>query len=233
MNTNQFALGAGSTVMSDEVCKSRDEHRHEAAPFLRLAKVAAPAALITLGLYALMNALIAVKDYSPPSKIERVLKTITPEMEPSGPEIEGRSPPEPIEAITPPSPPKLGNPKGDIKLPPVDLSGSAPEGFGAIKFGDLIGPPPSIGNRDLVVVRPPVPSYPQSLASRGVQGSCDVRFSVDTRGRPFGISAQCTDAGFVRAAEQAVSKSEFAPKIVNDRAVERRNVVFPIDFSMD
>jgi protein TonB len=37
---------------------------------------------------------------------------------------------------------------------------------------------------------------------------------------------------FKSEAERAVSKVEFAPKIVRGKAVERRNVVYPLEFNI-
>ena len=92
--------------------------------------------------------------------------------------------------------------------------------------------PVAISDRDAQPIRPPAPSYPQRAAERGTEGSCDVRFDVDTRGRPYNISATCTDSVFKREAERAVSKVEFAPKIIRGKAAERRNVVYPLEFKL-
>ncbi|HAW53392.1 MAG TPA: energy transducer TonB, partial [Hyphomonas sp.] len=44
--------------------------------------------------------------------------------------------------------------------------------------------------------------------------------------------ATCTDSVFKREAERAVSKVEFAPKIIRGKAAERRNVVYPLEFKL-
>jgi protein TonB len=59
-----------------------------------------------------------------------------------------------------------------------------------------------------------------------------VRFDVDTRGKPYNVSATCTDSIFKAEAERAVGRVEFAPKIVRGKAVERRNVVYPLEFNI-
>ena len=70
-------------------------------------------------------------------------------------------------------------------------------------------------------------------AERGIEGSCDVRFDVDTRGKPYNVEADCTDRVFKREAERAVSRVEFAPKIIRGQAAERRNVVYPLQFTLE
>ena len=56
---------------------------------------------------------------------------------------------------------------------------------------------------------------------------------MDTRGRPYNVEASCTDSVFKREAERAVSRVEFAPKIVRGQPAERRNVVYPLEFQLD
>lgn len=73
---------------------------------------------------------------------------------------------------------------------------------------------------------------PSAAMTRGISGSCDVIFDVDTRGRPFNIVAQCTDDLFAKEAARAVSKAEFLPKIRNGVAVEQRGAIYPIEFKM-
>ena len=92
--------------------------------------------------------------------------------------------------------------------------------------------PVAISDRDAQPIRPPVPTYPSRAAERGIEGSCDVRFDVDTRGEPYNVTADCTDRVFKREAERAVSRVEFAPKIIRGQAAERRNVVYPLEFTL-
>lgn len=59
---------------------------------------------------------------------------------------------------------------------------------------------------------------------------CDVRFDVDVEGNPKNIVAFCTHDNFKTLAEDRIAASTFAPKIVGGEAVERKNVVYPIEF---
>lgn len=191
-----------------------------------------PAAIITAGLYLAMDRMIVVEEVQLATAPDRVLTTITPQIEEPGAKPPVRTPPEIIDAVKPPPPPKLGIQRSDIDLPVVTLTGSPPMGLGFTGLQPISYPPAAIGNRDLVVIRPPVPAYPTGAASRGLEGSCEVRFDVDSRGRPYNVNAVCSDEVFRRSAERAVARAEFAPRIVDDQAVERRNVVYPLAFNL-
>jgi len=56
---------------------------------------------------------------------------------------------------------------------------------------------------------------------------------VDDRGKPYNVSATCTDNVFVREAERAVGNVEFAPKIIKGKPARRSNVVYPISFNLE
>ena len=60
-----------------------------------------------------------------------------------------------------------------------------------------------------------------------------MRFDVDTRGKPYNVQATCTDSVFKSEAERSVGRVEFAPKIVRGKPVERRNVVYPLEFNIE
>lgn len=90
-----------------------------------------------------------------------------------------------------------------------------------------------VAGRDITPVREPLPAMPSAAMTRGVSGSCDVTFDVDTRGRPFNVVAQCTDAIFAKEAARAVSKAEFLPKIRNGVAVEQHGAIYPIEFKVE
>jgi len=59
-----------------------------------------------------------------------------------------------------------------------------------------------------------------------------VVFDVDTRGRPFNLTAQCTDDIFRAEAIRSVSKAEFLPKIRNGAAIEQHGAIYPIAFEV-
>ena len=87
-------------------------------------------------------------------------------------------------------------------------------------------------DRDAQPVKPPAPVYPILAAYFGISGRCDVRFNVDARGFSRHIKAFCTHQVFCKSATDAVADVVFEPKIKDGRRVQRRNVVYPLWYSM-
>jgi len=200
---------------------------------LRLAIGLPIAAVITYLLFIGMNFLIN-KDYIEPDPEEaRVIERITPQDENQDINRRARSKPRKLNsADKPPPPPKLSTSKADIDLPTPNIRGAAPTELKFDRMASLAIDPVAISDRDAQPIRPPVPTYPSRAQERGTEGTCDVRFDVDTRGRPYNVEATCTDSIFKREAIRAVSKVEFAPKIIRGKAAERRNVVYPLEFRL-
>ena len=196
--------------------------------------VGIPLAMIVIyGLFLFMQIAISRDFAAPEYKEPPNLQPITPQLDDPEAEIRKRERPQPLDAASkPPPPPKLSTRKSDIDLPTPSIGGQAPSelprgmaqlpSLGAIR----------INERDAVPIRPPVVVYPDRAAQRGHEGICEVRFDVDTRGSPFNVVADCSDAVFEREAVRAVRRSEFAPKIERGQPIERTNVVYPIEFRM-
>jgi protein TonB len=202
-------------------------------PLTRLLVGVAIAIPIVYLLFILMNQLISVKEVNLESGPQRVLTAITPQKQDSEVRTRQRSKPKRIDsAQKPPPPPKVSATKSNINLPTPKIEGAAPTDLNLGRMQSLAIDPVAISDRDAQPIRPPMPTYPQRAAERGTEGSCEVRFNVDTRGRPYDIVATCTDSVFTREAERAVSKVEFAPKIIRGKAAERKNVVYPLEFKM-
>ena len=202
-------------------------------PLLRLVIALGIAVPIVYALFMLMNYLISVKEVKLDESEQRVLSAITPQQQDSDVRVRQRSKPKRIDsAQKPPPPPKVSATKSQIDLPTPRIEGAAPTDLNLGRMDSLAIDPVAISDRDAQPIRPPTPSYPQRAAERGTEGSCEVRFDVDTRGRPYNISATCTDNVFKREAERAVSKVEFAPKIIRGQAAERKNVVYPLEFKL-
>ena len=201
---------------------------------IRLAIGVPVAAIITYALFMLMSWLIG-SDYKPPKEgEERVIERITPQDEDQQVNRRSRSKPRKLNsADKPPPPPKLSTTKSQIDLPTPSIQGSAPTELKFDRLQSMAIDPVAISDRDAQPIRPPVPTYPNRAAERGTEGTCDVRFDVDVRGRPYNVEATCSDSVFKREAVRAVNKVEFAPKIVRGKPVERRNVVYPLEFKLD
>lgn len=202
-------------------------------PFMRLLVGVVIAVPIVVILFLLMSALISVDEIELPEGETRVLAAITPQKQDSEVRTRSRSQPKRIDAAQkPPPPPKQSATKSSINLPTPKIDGAVPQNLDLGRMNSLAIDPVAVSDRDAQPIRPPTPSFPQRAAERGISGSCDVRFDVDTRGKPYNVAATCTDNVFKSEAERAVSRVEFAPKIVRGKAVERRNVVYPLEFNI-
>jgi protein TonB len=202
-------------------------------PFMRLLVGVVLAIPIVLIIFLLMNSLISVDEIELAEGETRTLAAITPQKQDSEVRTRSRTPPKKIDAAQkPPPPPKQSATKSSINLPTPKIEGGVPQNLDLGRMNSLEIDPVAVSDRDAQPIRPPTPSFPQRAAERGISGSCDVRFDVDTRGKPYNIVATCTDSVFKSEAERAVSRVEFAPKIVRGQAVERRNVVYPLEFKI-
>ena len=200
----------------------------------RLGLGAPAAAAVTFGLFTFMW--VVISGYNAPDEAEALpeLESITPQKNESEIRARQRAKPKKLDsADKPPPPPKLQTTKSDIDLPTPEIKGAAPSELKIERVNSLAIDPIAISDRDAQPIRPPIVNYPDRALQRGKEGSCEVKFNVDTRGKPKDIVATCTDSVFKREAERAVSRVEFAPKIVRGKAAERRNVVYPLEFSID
>lgn len=199
--------------------------------FLVSFAIAAPIAIL---IFLFMSMLIAVDEISLDAKESRILTAITPQSNDSDVRTRQRAKPQRIDAAAkPPPPPKQSATKSSINLPTPKIDGAVPQNLDLGRMKSLAIDPVAVSDRDAQPIRPPTPSYPQRAQERGLSGSCDVRFDVDTRGKPYNVSATCSDSMFKSEAERSVSRVEFAPKIVRGKAVERRNVVYPLEFNIE
>ena len=203
-------------------------------PIIRLIIGLPLAAIVVFALFTFMYKMIN-QDYEQPENAEqRVLERITPADDNQEVRTRARNKPQRLDsADKPPPPPKMSASRSDIDLPTPSIQGAAPTELNVDRLDSLAIDPVAISDRDAQPIRPPVPTYPQRAAERGIEGTCDVRFDVDTRGRPYNVQANCSDSVFKREAERAVQRVEFAPKIVRGQPAERRNVVYPLQFQLD
>lgn len=204
-----------------------------ANPLIRFGIGLPIAIIVTLALFHIMRIVIS-NDFEEPDNLrEYNLESITPEAQEETVSRRARNKPRKLNnADKPPPPPKLTASKSDIDLPTPNIQGAPPNELPPTRLNSLAIDPIAISDRDAQPIRPPVPTYPSRAAERGTEGSCDVRFDVDTRGKPYNVEATCSDRVFKREAERAVSRVEFAPKIVRGQAAERRNVVYPLEFTL-
>ncbi|PKP83005.1 MAG: energy transducer TonB [Alphaproteobacteria bacterium HGW-Alphaproteobacteria-18] len=199
----------------------------------RLSLAALLAAPLVYGLFLAANGLITVTDVRLDETPQRVLTKVTPQMDVTGPvRVDRRLMPIDPAQKPPPLPDFKAETTGVGPVGPV-WSGEAPARFdiGPLTFGAISTSP--IDGRELVAVRDPLPTMPPGALSRGISGSCDVFFDVDTAGRPQNIAAKCTDNIFKAEAERAVRRAEFLPAIRNGQPVAQKNAIYPIEFTVN
>jgi len=88
-------------------------------------------------------------------------------------------------------------------------------------------------DRDAQPIAPPTPSYPMDMANLGLGAKCNATFDVSVEGYvEAGMTVECSHPGFVEAVRNAVVTMRFEPKLVDDKAVRRTGVVYPIEFML-
>ncbi len=92
---------------------------------------------------------------------------------------------------------------------------------------------PSMADKNVQPIEPPAPVYPIDLASQGIGADCTATFDVSVRGyvEPP-IEVECTHPGFVESVELAVTTLRFKPKMIDNKPVRMKGVVYPISYSV-
>jgi protein TonB len=188
------------------------------------------AALITIGLFLMMKAMIS-REISLKDKEAAVHFTINPKVEeltirkrdvqaerskdvkppPPPPAIEKQKAVQPREGIA-----NVACAIPDFEAPQLNRS--------SVNF--------NVSDRDaqpLVRIRP---MYPPRALERGTEGSCKAFFDVSPAGKPYNVRTECTSSVFARAAARSVEKWKYNAKIVDGKPVARRGVITNIVFKI-
>ena len=189
------------------------------------------AGLIAIALFALMERLIRIEEITlSESSTSIITDFIAKDPEPFSPTAD------PIEPVKP----DIVAPPPTTSVAPPDMEGVGLPAFEIPKPAPAPGPkieiaPTSVNvPRQPVAIRPPMAVYPKRAASADLSGTCDVGFSLDHTGAPFGVSAVCSDPVFVSAAERAVRKARFAAATnESGRPIAAHNMVYPLVFQME
>ena len=137
-------------------------------------------------------------------------------------------PPEPDEA-----PPDI--PQQDMDSSDYDgVTAVAPVGPGLdvgmdSELGDF-----SLAEGDYLPIVKVAPMYPRRAQSRGLEGYCDLEFTVTPLGTTTGVSVIfCSSSLFERASVQALLKFKYKPRVVNGTAIAvpglRHRITFQIE----
>lgn len=214
-----------------QIQNARDR-RH--STWLRRAGTIAPAGVMTFGLFMAMQQLIEVDDFEPSQAKSYIVEAFIQQAVDEVDRTKTSKPVRPDTAPPPPLPPALVKSVTVLDVPDPGYGGAAPADYGQVSF-DTIKPLniSSVIDRRAEPIRPPVVVYPNRAMQQGLEGRCDVYFNVSPRGDAFDVDARCTDSVLARAAENAVRKSKFAPRIQDGRAVTVTGVIYPIEFRIE
>jgi protein TonB len=142
---------------------------------------------------------------------------LTPEKPPKPPEVPPEVPPQDMDTVDPNAP--------TIKVPAPTVSADV----------DIGGPGGmNIAEGDYLPIVRVAPVYPARALSRGVEGYVDMSFTVTTTGTvkdPVVIFS--TSSLFDRAAERAVLKFKYKPRVVDGVPVDVPNVKTRITFQIE
>jgi periplasmic protein TonB len=196
----------------------------------RLSLAGLLAAPLVYGLFLGASWLIQVDEIVLVEGEQRQLGMITPQKPTTLEPREDRTAPEMEAAIKPPPPPRPTPPRPDTSGFVTVWSGGEPPVPVPSGLRPLIGATSPVQGRNLTPVRAPRPSIPVAAIQRGVSGTCDVVFDVDTSGRPQNVIATCTDEIFRAEAERSVRRAEFLPAIRHGQPVEQTGAVYPLEF---
>lgn len=181
------------------------------------------AAIVTFGLFMLMQALIFTDSEFEDDEIAEVQIDIRPEVEELARQrnVDIRD----VDQVTPPPPPPQIE-RQRASQPTEGLStivGEIPR-FEAPQLNSQ-NVNFSVSDRDAQPLVRIEPQYPPRAAERGVEGTCNVRFDVTPDGTPTNIQIlRCSSSLFESAARRAVERWRYNPKVVDGVPVSRAGV---------
>jgi len=141
----------------------------------------------------------------------------TPEKPPKPPEVPPEVPPQDSDVVDPNAP--------TINIPAPEVSASV----------DIGGPGGmNIAEGDYLPIVRVAPVYPARALSRGIEGYCDMSFTVTTTGTVVDpIVTFSTSSLFDRAATRAVLKFKYKPRVVDGVPVAVPGVTTRIRFQLE
>ena len=186
---------------------------------------------VTLGLLFIMHLLIAYGEQALTEPRERYLlefvrvrrnenvntEDLTPEKPPAPPEVPPEMPPQDMDSVDPNAP--------TINVPPPSVAQNI----------DIGGPGGmNIAEGDYLPIVRVAPVYPARALSRGLEGYVDMSFTVTTAGTVKDpVVVFSTSSLFDRAAERAVLKFKYKPRVVDGQPVEVPGVKTRITFKIE
>ncbi|MFQ5562989.1 MAG: energy transducer TonB [Parvularculaceae bacterium] len=190
----------------------------------RLTFVMPLAAIVTLGLFAMMSSFIRTEGPVLQKAKTTAPPVITAQMKPTEPRADKQKRPTPTETDPPDiyiPPAGRQTPDGPtVTLPPRKINAGAP----TVGTGGYDGP--------IIRTRP---VYPQRCLARGVEGSVLVQFDVTPEGDVVNVRIiDSPDSCFNRAVLRSVTQWKYSPATdANGKPVMRYNVVSAVSFRLE
>ncbi len=94
-------------------------------------------------------------------------------------------------------------------------------------------PSVSVERKQAIPVRQPKPDYPPKALRQGLEGDCEVVFSIDAAGRPYNVNTDCSHPVFESSSKRAVQKALFAARVENGIPMGDDNLVYPVSFRLN
>ena len=114
-------------------------------------------------------------------------------------------------------------------LPHQDMGNSNLDVVRAGKMADF-----NLAEDDYLPIVKVAPMYPRRAQSRGLEGYCDLEFTVTPLGTTADVSViECTSSLFERASVQALLKFKYKPRVVNGTAIAVPRMRHRIMFQME
>jgi protein TonB len=190
------------------------------------------AAIVTVALFMLMTRLIFTEGAPPESTTDDLSFTINDEVQ----DIAARRRDTTIEDVQqvdpPPPPPQIDRQRAEQPTEGLaTVMGAIPDFAAPQLNSDSVSF--SVSDRDAQPLVRIEPQYPMRAAERGIEGSCNVRFDVTSDGTPTNIRVlACESSLFERAAERAVERWRYSPKVQDGIPVARVNVETRFEFHL-
>jgi len=193
--------------------------------------IAIAAALITFGLFWVMQALIGVAGELQEGRLPPIVDFVRLRKD-RPPEEKKRERPDRKPPEQPPPPPEMNLAKN---MNPSDAVGEIiPMADTAVELGKATSLGAGGGDRDVVPLVRVDPQYPPKARQRRIEGYVDIEFTIGPAGsvqNPRVIGASPPSV-FDQAALRAVRRWRYNPKVVDGTAVERRGVKVRLRFEL-
>ncbi len=195
---------------------------------LRLVSGIPIAAVVTFSLFMFMHAMIRAGDLDLNERTAPPQLDIVSSKQDTDVVLRGREPEQPDDVAKPPPPPEIEVEKAQAPEESLDsalgrLPDINPDDVGGDSF-DI-----AVADREEQPLVRIEPVYPQTALRAGREGKCLMTFDINPDGSTSNVQAKCLTAEgrngsvFVRAAERAVARWKYAPRIRDGEAVTRFN----------